>query len=398
MLAVVLVWWGLSIDWAVGVRSMARLRPAPPEVVPGPASGGATPTPRRGGGPPAAAPSVSVVVPARNEAGTLERALRSLMAQDLPDLEIVVVDDRSEDATGAIAVRVAAGDARVRVITVESLPEGWLGKPHALHVGAAAARAPWLLFADADVRFAPSAVRVALAYARARALDHLAVLPRFESSGLLLASFVTAFALLFSVYTRPWRARVPGSSASIGIGAFGLVRAVAYRASGGHRAIRLRPDDDLMLGRQLKRAGYRQEAVFGAELLAVEWYPSLPAALRGLEKNAFAGLGYSAPRVLLVVTALLLTNVLPFAVALVAQGPALALAWLVVATVAAVYAFDARRLSHAWWLFALHPVGVALLCYAAGASATKALVRGEIVWRGTRYRLEELRRQPPPGP
>lgn len=382
MLLVVLVWWALTLDWAWGVRSMTRLRPAagPPPVAPTPG-----------------APHVSVVVAARNEADELERALTSLLAQDQPGLEIVLVDDRSEDRTGAIARELAARDPRLRVVRVEALPDGWLGKTHALHVGAQAARAPWLLFTDADVRYAPSAVRVALAYARRRGLDHLALLPRFESRGLLLASFVTSFALLFSVYTRPWRASAPRSRASIGIGAFGLVRREAYRAVGGHRPLRLRPDDDLSLGRLLKRSGFRQEAVFGAELAAVTWYPDLRAALRGLNKNAFAGLGYSVPRLLLVVGALLLTNVLPFALVLAGDPVVRLLSLAVVLTVAFVYAFDARRMRHAPGLFVLHPVGVLLLCYAASASAAKALVRGEIEWRGTRYPLAELRRQPPPG-
>ncbi len=153
---------------------------------------------------------------------------------------------------------------------------------------------------------------VSLAYALDRALDHLVVLPRLEARGALLASFVAAFGLLFSVYTRPWRARDPRSRASIGIGAFALLRADAYRRAGGHAAIRLRPDDDVALGRLVKGAGLRQEAVFGAEDVVVEWYPDLGSALRGLNKNAFAGLGYSTLRLSVVVLALLVTNVLPF--------------------------------------------------------------------------------------
>ena len=371
--ATVLLWWGLTLDWALGVRSMASLRRARPPL-------------------PSAWPSLSVVIPARDEEGALGHTLRTLLAQDLPGLEIVVVDDRSTDGTGAVAAAAARHDERVRVVTIRELPSGWLGKTHALQRGAEVAAGSWLLFTDADVRFAPGALRRSLAYALDRALDHLVVLPRLEARGALLASFVAAFGLLFSVYTRPWRARDPRSRASIGIGAFALLRADAYRRAGGHAAIRLRPDDDVALGRLVKGAGLRQEAVFGAEDVVVEWYPDLGSALRGLNKNAFAGLGYSTLRLSVVVLALLVTNVLPFlALPFVGGVPRVVYA-LVVATVAFVYAFDAPRSRHSPWLFLLHPVGAALLAYAAVASAAKALHRGQIEWRGTRYTLDELRR------
>ncbi|MEJ2290140.1 MAG: glycosyltransferase family 2 protein [Deinococcales bacterium] len=375
--ATLLLWWGLTVDWALGVRSMATLRRA---NVPEPARW----------------PALSVVIPARDEAPALETTLESLLRQELPGLEVVVVDDRSHDATRAIAERVAGRDERVRVLGIDALPAGWLGKTHALQRGADAANGDWLLFADADVRFAPGALRRALVYALSRELDHLVVLPRLEARGALLRSFVAAFGLLFSVYTRPWRARDPRSRAAIGIGAFGLVRRHAYRAVGGHTAIRLRPDDDLSLGRLLKHGGCRQEAVFGADDVAVEWYPDLGAALRGLNKNAFAGMGYSTLRVAAVVVALLLTNVLPFVLLPFVGGPVRWVNALVVATVAFVYAFDAPRLRHGAWLFVLHPVGTTLLAYAAAASAAKALRRGQIEWRGTRYSLDELRQRPTP--
>lgn len=371
--ATLLLWWGLALDWALGVRSMASLRRARAPA-------------------PAAWPKLSVVIPARNEVGSLGRTLRTLLAQDLPGLEVVVVDDRSTDGTGAVAADAARRDERVRVVTIEELPSGWLGKTHALQRGAEAAAGSWLLFTDADVRFAPGALRRSLAYALDRRLDHLVALPRLEARGALLASFVAAFGLLFSVYTRPWRARDPRSRAAIGIGAFALLRADAYRQAGGHAAIRLRPDDDLELGRLVKRVGLRQEAVFGAEDVTVEWYPDLGSALRGLNKNAFAGLGYSTLRLAVVVLALLLSNVLPFLALPFVGGAARGVYALVVATVAFVYAFDAPRLRHSPWLFLLHPVGTALLAYAAVASAAKALRRGQIEWRGTRYALDELRR------
>lgn len=375
-----LLWCALSIAWALGIRSMAFLEPRPG------ADGG------HGG--------VSVVIPARNEASVLPAALASVLAQDLPDLRVMVVDDRSDDGTAAVAAAVGAGDARLVVDRVELLPPGWLGKTNAMASGAARTVGRWLLFTDADVCFAPGAVAAAVSYAERRQLDHLAVLPRFIARTPLLTSFVTSFALLFTFLTRPWRAREPHSRASIGIGAFALVRRTAYEAVGGHEAVRMRVDDDLSLGRVLKRAGFRQEAAFGPALVAVEWYPDLRSAVHGLEKNAFAGLGFSTWRVTGVVLALLVTNVAPFVllpIATVASGFEGAWRWaaignaLVVFTVALGYALSARRFGHRTRSWPYHPVGVVLLCWAVVVSAFKALRHGEIEWRGTRYRLRDVR-------
>ncbi len=368
-----LLWWALAFDWARGMAGLSDLKDEPVDY--------SAPMPR-----------LSVVIAARDEAATLGATLSALSAQRLRGLEVVVVDDRSGDGTRAVAEAAAARDARVRVLSVRELPAGWLGKTHALQLGARAARGEWLLFTDADVRFAPGALARALSYAQRRGVDHLVALPRLQARGPLLRSFVTAFGLLFSVYTRPWRARTAGARASIGIGAFGLVRRSAYRAVGGHTSIRLRPDDDLRLGRLLKRAGYVQEAVFGGDDVVVEWYPDLPSALKGLEKNAFAGLDYSVPRLVLVLAALLVTNVMPFVAPWFVDGPARWLYVAVIATVGLVYVFDAPRSRHAAWLFVLHPLGTLLLVYAAAGSAAAALRTGAVEWRGTRYSLEELRR------
>src|SRR6185369_2740694 len=106
----------------------------------------------------------SVVVPACNEARTIERALTSLLAQDYPDLEIVLVDDRSSDETGAIIEHLAASDRRISAIHVRELPAGWLGKVHALQRGLERARGELVLFTDADIHFAPGALRRAVAW------------------------------------------------------------------------------------------------------------------------------------------------------------------------------------------------------------------------------------------
>lgn len=389
------LWCVLSIDWILGIRTMAFLEPCTRGDGVHEHGGHELGGHEQGGH-----ESVSVVIPARNEASALPAALASVLAQELPVLQVIVVDDRSEDDTGAVAAAVGAGDARLVVERVDVLPPGWLGKTNAMAEGAARASGSWLLFTDADVCFAPGAVAAAVSYAEQRGVDHLAVLPRFIAPTPLLASFVTTFGLLFTFLTRPWRARSAESTAAIGIGAFALVRRTAYQAIGGLGAVRMSVDDDLSLGRVLKRAGFRQEAAFGADLVAVEWYPDLRSAIHGLEKNAFAGLGFSVWRVGAVVIALIVTNVVPFVLLpVLCVATAFDDAWLwaaignalVVSTVALGYTLSAGRFGHRVSSWPYHPVGVLLLCWAVVASAFKALRHGEIEWRGTRYRLRDVR-------
>jgi hypothetical protein len=366
------LWVVLGMDWFLGMRKMTILR-----------SGASTL---------ARWPTLSVVVPARNEAKTIGASLPSLLEQDYPALEVIVVNDRSSDATGECLRALAARYPRLTCIEVTALPEGWLGKNHALYTGASRASGEWLLFADADVYYAPGALKAAVAYATKAQLDHLAAIPRFIAKSPFLHSFLSAFALLFSVYTRFWRAKDPRSKAHFGIGAFGLVRRQAYEAVGGHRAIALRPDDDLKLGKLLKSRGYRQEAVFAGELLAIAWYQSVPEAIRGLEKNAFAGLGYSLPAVLLVCSALMATHVLPFVAVWLTGGLTRLFFASSLAAVALVYGHNARFSGLSPLYAVLHPYAVTLLCYAALRSSLTALWRGEIRWRDTAYPLAELRK------
>jgi hypothetical protein len=342
---------------------------------------------------PAAGPDVpaAVIVAARNEERDVERAVRSLLSQDQPGLRIVVVDDRSDDATGAILDRLAAASPTLGVVHVADLPAGWLGKNHALHVGAAAADADWLIFADADVVMRPDAVGSALAHARLRGLDHLAVFPRMVARGALLNAAIGVFTVLFSLRFRPWAASDPDSTAHVGVGAFNLVRREAYESVGGHRSIALRPDDDLRLGRLLKEAGGRTEAAYGDRLLSVEWYGSVQALVRGLRKNAFAAVEYRGWLVAGLVALLLAFHVGPFAAALLTSGAAREL--FAVAAGFAVLSFDrsAGRFGVTRWTALLYPAGALVVAYAIAAATVRALRTGGVEWRGTVYPLAELR-------
>jgi glycosyltransferase involved in cell wall biosynthesis len=366
-----LVWLGLGVLVMDGNRRLHRLaRLRAPE--------------------PTAWPRVSIVIAARNEAATLGAALSTMLALDYPDLEFIAVNDRSDDATGAILDRLAAAEPRIRVVHVRELPPGWIGKTHALHTGAAQATGEWILFTDADIHFVPDTLMRAIAYSRAQSLDHLAAVPHLSGPGHLLGICVNAFSFAFMCALRPWLAHDPRSRSHAGVGAFNLVRASTYRKLGGHEPIRLRPDDDVKLGKLMKAGGF-SEFMLGDGALTVAWYDSAGAMVRGLTKNAYAGADYRfwVPPVAALATVLL--YLWPVAALAFTSGPAL---WLNAASVFAmlVIGCDQTRFTGGrWWHGLFLPLGMAVFAFILLRSQWVTHWTGGITWRGTHYPLRELK-------
>lgn len=337
-------------------------------------------------------PTVTVIAAARNEERNLRQALQSLLDLDYPALELILIDDRSEDTTGQILDQLAAEQPRLRVLHITELPAGWLGKNHALWLGSQQADGELLLFTDADVVMAPGLLQRAVTYLEQSGGDHLALTPEARMPSTFLNIFGLAFGLIFAIFTRPWRAGDPASPCHIGIGAFNLVRAGAYRQVGGHRTIALRPDDDLKLGKILKRAGYRQELLYGTGLLSVEWYATVPQLIQGLEKNAFAGTDYRLGVALGGALLLLVSSVWPYVALLLTQGPSW---WLALATVALITLLlldSARRHHSSPWHCLGFPLAAGLFAYIILRTTALNLWQGGICWRGTFYSLDELRK------
>jgi len=331
----------------------------------------------------------SVIIAARDEEARIEQTIRHLFAQESVELEIIAVDDRSADRTPEILQRLAAEDSRLQVKRVTALPEGWLGKCHACHLGASAATGDWILFTDADCWLQPDVIARALRIAARDTADHITLV-----SGLAPGSVgLKASHLMFLLSLANWFSGVNRDRprSFMGIGAFNLVRAHAYRQCGGYEALRLTVVDDMKLGLLLRRAGKRTRAFVGGGDVECHWGTTAWSTVKIMEKNYFAAVDYRLGLVLagsafvLLIFTILILGLLSGTVA----GIAAALSPLSLILPSGILA---RRLG--WpWLTALYvPFMFPLFLYAVLNSAFVTLRQGGIRWRDTFYPLETLRR------
>jgi len=348
-------------------------------------------------------PRISLIFAARDEEEKLPGALATLATIDYPNLEIIAVDDRSQDSTGRILDEFAltglntghydnAANGRFRAVHVAALPAGWLGKPHALQKAYENSTGEWLLFTDADVRFAPDALRRAMAVVRSKNLDHLTLFGDVEMVGFWETVLITFFGLAFHIASDPYRVSNPHSRAYVGVGAFQLMKRSAYQACGTHRRLAMEVVDDMKLAKLVRQAGLRSCVAVAQEAVVVRWHAGVGNLVRGVTKNFFAALGYSLPFVVVAISGMLLMNVAPFLGVIFGHG------WVrIFAGVAVVIALGfhvgvdwAMRVSP---LYALtHPLGALIFSYMLLRSTVVTLWHGGVTWRGTFYPLEELRR------
>lgn len=338
---------------------------------------------------PLSAVRCSVIVAARDEDARLDATIRHLLAQRHVALEVIVVDDRSTDTTGDILRRLASEDARVRAIHVDHLPEGWLGKCHACHVGASTATGDWLLFTDADCWLTPDVIARALRVAARDAADHVTLTP-----GVAAKTVVgQAGHLAFHGSLANWISGVnrDRAGAHLGIGAFNLVRTSAYYACGGYEALRLTVVDDIKLGLLLHRAGKRTRAFLGGVDAECHWGTTVPLMIKIMEKNYFAAVDFKLAPVVAGATVFMLlygTSI----IGLWTGSPAGIAAGLAPWTLALPAAVFARRLGWSPASAAITPLMYPLMFFALVNSAVVTLRQGGVRWRDTFYSLDALRR------
>lgn len=326
-------------------------------------------------------PMVSVVIPARDEADYIESALRSKLADSYPNLEVVFVDDRSVDATRSIANAISSQDPRLRVVAVEHLPAGWLGKVHAMHQGLEHARGEWILFSDADVALVPGTLQSVIAYAERVSAGHVTALPRITAKGALLVPTIAAFFRVIIVGARLWKVPQPNSKAAAGVGAFNLVHRTALAQTPGLQWLKMEVADDMGLGLMLKQSGVSSLVLNGRDHIRLDFYPSYRAMVRSVEKN-----GASVP---------LPSLCLGLALLVTLEGGFLLGPWWLALMTGLIAMLACARLAR-WlrqplWASVVPVVGILLFASAMVRSGILATYRGGAIWRDTFYSTREIR-------
>lgn len=393
-------------------------------------------------------PRVSIVVPARNEEEHIRETLVRLLALDYSNYEIIVVNDRSTDRTGQIMDEVADGAAsaakaggverlnrsseplrhpkvrinpetellpetdllgdadvklhaeadrsvrptRLKVIHVSELPSGWLGKTHAMWTAVQQASGDWLLFTDADVLFKPDVLRRAVAYAKAERADHVVLFPRMIMNGAGEKMMIAFFQALFVFGHRPWKVADPKARDHMGVGAFNMVRRSVYDAVGTYRALRMEVLDDMKLGKVIKNAGFAQRNVFGEDLISLRWAKGAFGIVNNLTKNFFAVLSFQWWRTVATIVGLGFLNLGPFLGVCLAPGWARVPYAIALVSLFLIYYGMSVRSAVPPYYFFLHPVSTSLFMYILLRSMFHTLWNDGIVWRGTKYPLDELRK------
>lgn len=338
---------------------------------------------------------VSIIVPACNEAETVAQGLRSLLALDYDNYEVIAVDDRSSDRTGEIMEQVAGSPeahACLTVIHVTELPPSWLGKTHAMWTAGQQATGEWLLFTDADVFFKPDVVRRALAYAESEQADHVVVFPRMIMKQPGERMMIAFFQTLFTFGHRPWKVADPESKDHMGVGAFNMVRRDVYESIGTYRALRMEVLDDMKLGKVIKNARFAQRNVFGDDLISIRWAQGAMGVVNNLTKNFFAVLSFQCWRTIASAAGLLFLNLGPFAGVWLTHGWARLPYAVALGAMFLIYLGMSFKSSIPPYYFFLHPVSTLLFEYTLLRSMFLTLWNDGVTWRGTKYPLEELRK------
>ena len=372
-------WLAAALAMLSSVRRMSLFRRAAPPL-------------------PSPPPRATILIPAKDEGRRIADCLRAALNQTYPDFNVIAIDDRSTDRTGAVMDELALADPRLRVLHIQpgQLPDGWTGKNHALHNGVAAADGKWLLFVDSDVVIEPDAMRTCIATAEAQRLGMLSLLLRLETHTLAermilpLASATLAAVYAISLTNAEW------SNVAFGNGQFLLINRSTYDLIGGHAAVREQYCEDIALARRVKKIGGRPRVALGPQFGAVRMYDSLATIFRGFARIYFAA-GFGSPLRALVAIAFILFTCMPVYIAggwglyhALHPIPGMpASPWLIAAAahfvlMTTLIGLMYRSVRNSFWYALLFPVAGPCVVYILARAAWMCVSR-RIEWRGTVY-------------
>ena len=340
------------------------------------------------------APMISVIISAKDEEREIEQALKSRLASDYPNLEIIVVNDRSSDDTGRILDRLQASDKRIRVLHLRERPRDWLGKLNALNEGMKIASGEWLLFSDGDVHIKKGTLARTVGRCERESIDFVAVIPDFRRSRFLIDLCVSIFFRGLLTIGRAYQAENPMSSVSVGSGSFNFVRRKAFEQAGGFAAFRMEVIDDVTMGQQMKAAGFRTSLMLGKGMVAVRWYDRFSALFHGMGRALMTGMGnFNLPQLLFLSSSAFILDMLPFILSV--QNVSIVLKWVGISSavliILATIQSD-RLLNRPPWFSLFLPLGYLLVYIIALYGGIKIWLERGLVWRDTYYPIKDLKK------
>lgn len=340
-------------------------------------------------------PKLSIIFSALNEEKDIKNALTSLLNLNYPDFEIIAINDRSTDNTPHILDDLQNKyPHRLRVFHVQTLPPGWFGKNHALSFGSEHARGEWLLFTDADVLMKNDLLIQAMNYVIKNKIDHLTIAEKHLTNCFWLQVFYLGKYVTYNMAFKPWRASFPWSKTSIGHGAFNLVKKSSYVESGGHAAIALECLDDLALGQIIKKKGFKQDTINGYDFIERNWYQSLPDLIHGLQKNGFAFYRYRLLPAMRDIFFAMTFYIWPFFGAVFLSGLLQKINILNILFTLLLFLYIAKQFKIKKYYALFYPAAIAILIFAMINSIIATLKNKGVIWRGTLYSLEQLKKMP----
>lgn len=336
-------------------------------------------------------PALSMLIAAKDEEANIGRCLDGLLKQDHPHLQIVVINDRSDDATGRIIDEYAERDPRVRAVHITELPAGWFGKNHAMHEGVKHATGFWYCFSDADCMYdSPRLLSAAQRYAMRENVQFLSVLPQLEAGSFWEQVIQPAAGGVMLVWFPPQKVNNPTMPHAYANGAFMLMPDTVYEQFGGHEPVKATLNEDMHFARRAKQQGVLLRVIRGGGLYRVRMYVGLAAAWRGWSRIFYGCFGTFLR---LFATALMLgvVSLLPYITFVVGPFVTANWVWMSGAGLAAILAqqslmwrfYDVAGHGRVWAL--TYPLGAAI-CFAASLNAMRRLFAGTTTtWRGTTY-------------
>lgn len=337
-------------------------------------------------------PAVTIIFSALNEADHIEVAVKSMLQLDYPNLEIIAINDRSTDETGTILDQLACRYSNLQVLHIRELRDGWLGKNHALYLGARIAKGEWLLFTDADVIMKPALLKKSLSYVLYNQIDHLTIYEKHLHQDFWLKILSLGTYVTYTMAFKPWRIRTPKPKYYLGHGAFNLVSKQQYENTGGHRSIAFNCLDDVGLGKLFKQKGLKQDTVDGKDFLEREWYHSVSGMIHGLSKNSFAFFNFNLVSVCRDFLFAVLYFLWPFAALFICDGSLFWLNAVNAGLLICASGYIAKKFQLKSWYAVLFPVAMIMLLYTIWHSVILTYKNKGIVWRNTHYKLKELKR------